>query len=63
MGLDDANDDGVGECPGHEFLPTDFVTVPGPWGLVGMGMWHECVTPGCDARWYEPSAFEREPLS
>lgn len=57
VGDDDANDNGPGECPGHDFTVERLVLVEKPGQLLpGLGMGLVCRFCGTPA--YEPSQAE-----
>lgn len=58
MGLDDANDNGPRECPGHHWVPMTVQIVKRD-GLTGMSIVNECKW--CDAVFYEPSNIDLFP--
>jgi len=58
MGHDDANEGaGLGECPGHVWVPDGFDVVERE-GLVGMAITNRC---RCGAVFYEPSNVDQWP--
>jgi hypothetical protein len=58
MGQDDANDDGPGECPGHEFELSGLVTVRLPGQLIP-GLAQEFACRYCGTVDYQPSVREQ----